>query len=471
MKLPSILLLTGIAAGLMTASCKSLDDEAEAFFGPRKKVPAEDKNRELIEEKIKNDYYNQVNAHIDRRMEEFNEKDEVKLPVFSPKELRDEFMDLSFIKTAERIKLLSMDFTGPRYIKYKFMVNHELDPLHRWLVRTVGDQTEVFTFEPFTNGIPLVIPYEIHILYAFAVNFNRIAESVTIRSYEKLEKGENPAIADLENEANLDKNGNKIDKNFVEIKPKTTTEPLEFRIDNRWCKCYDVKLKKNCEPAVSMSLFVSNEDKIITRVDFVLDDGFKSSYFIDWRIQNGIVLPSRICRLEDNAVFSNLRDDDVTVLLVEEEKALDGLKQKTKDLKKELAEKAESEETATEPENDEEEIAAFANLKTADEVNAAWDLLKSNLNLLNPSLDADETASILDDIRTNLNIVKTKYQDAEKEVTAEIIRLEQEKEAALNREAYGEGVEIDANEDVQDNLNDFVDSASAENGGVDDFED
>ena len=33
MKLQTILLLTGIAAGLTTVSCKSLDDEVQEFYG------------------------------------------------------------------------------------------------------------------------------------------------------------------------------------------------------------------------------------------------------------------------------------------------------------------------------------------------------------------------------------------------------------------------------------------------------
>ena len=306
MKLQSILLLTGIAAGIMTVSCKTTEDEAEEFFGYHK--PVKNTAEEEAAEKIKNDYYDQVNAHIDRRLDEFNEKEEVKLPIFSSKEVQQDFMDFSFIKSAEQISSISMKFAGPSNIDYEFFVDRE----SRSLTRTVGDKTETFTFETFTNGVPPVIPYEVHILYAFATNFSRIAQTVTLRSYEKLEQGENPAIADLENEANIDEKGRKKNKNFVEIKPKTTTEPLEFRIDNRWCKCYDVKLKSICAPAVSMSLFVSNEEKTISRVDFIFDDDSKISYIMDWREQDGIVLPRVIRRLGDNAVFFR---DEANVIL------------------------------------------------------------------------------------------------------------------------------------------------------------
>ena len=306
MKLQSILLLTGIAAGIMTVSCKTTEDEAEEFFGYHK--PVKNTAEEEAAEKIKNDYYDQVNAHIDRRLDEFNEKEEVKLPIFSSKEVQQDFMDFSFIKSAEQISSISMKFAGPSNIDYEFFVDRE----SRSLTRTVGDKTETFTFETFTNGVPPAIPYEVHILYAFATNFSRIAQTVTLRSYEKLEQGENPAIADLENEANIDEKGRKKNKNFVEIKPKTTTEPLEFRIDNRWCKCYDVKLKSICAPAVSMSLFVSNEEKTISRVDFIFDDDSKISYIMDWREQDGIVLPRVIRRLGDNAVFFR---DEANVIL------------------------------------------------------------------------------------------------------------------------------------------------------------
>ena len=305
MKLQSILLLTGIAAGLMTVSCKSTADEAEEFFGR----PAPNKARaEAQDAADTDDYYNRVNAHIDRRLNEFNEKEESKLPIFSSNEVKEEFMELSFIKSAEQISLLSIDFVGPKDQKYNFLVDRE----SRTLARTIGDKTETFTFETFTNGVPPSIPFDAHILYAFATNFNRIAETVTLRCYEKLERGENPAIADLHNESNIDEKGKKKDKNFVEVKPKITSEPLEFRIDNRGCKCYDVTLKKICAPAVSMSLFVSNEERTISRVDITLDDDSRISYIMDWREQDGIVLPRVVRRINDNAVF--FREDAKVIL-------------------------------------------------------------------------------------------------------------------------------------------------------------
>ena len=301
MKLQSILLLTGLAAGITTVSCKSTADEVEEFYGRSAPNRAEAEARDAAN--IDYDFYNHVFAHIDRRLNEFNEKEEAKLPVFSSKDVQDAFRDLSFIRNAEDISLISMDFAGPADVDYKFLVDRE----SRTLTRTIGDKEETYTFETFTNGVPPAIPYDAHILYAFATNFSRIAETVDIRSYQKLEHGENPAIADLENEANLDEKGNKKDKNKPEIKTKTTIEPLEFRIDNRWCKCYDVKLKKVCAPAVAMALYISDEEKTISRIDIIMDDDSKTSYIMDWRDQDGIVLPRVIQRLGDNAVF--FRDD------------------------------------------------------------------------------------------------------------------------------------------------------------------
>ena len=339
MKLQSILLLTGLAAGLMTVSCKSTADEAEEFFG--RPAPNKAKAEAQDEKEFKNDYYNQVNAHIDRRLNEFNEKEEARLPIFSPSGIKEDFMALSFIKSAEQVSLLSIDFAGPSDLNYSFLVDRE----SRTLTRTIGDKTETYTFETFSNGVPPVIPFDVHILYAFATNFNRIAETVTLRSYEKLEKGENPAIADLHNQSNIDEKGRKKDKNFVEVKPKTTTEPLEFRIDNRWCKCYDIGLKKICAPAVSMSLFVSNEEMTISRVDIILDDDSKISYIMDWREQDGIVLPRVVRRLGDNAVF--FRENAKVI-------------QKKNRSEAEIAEeeanaKAEADEAASEPAEEEEE--------------------------------------------------------------------------------------------------------------------
>jgi len=298
MKLQSILLLTGIAAGLMTVSCQvfpsTTEKEAEEFFGR----PAPNKAKAEAQEKdaIDLNYYDEVNAHIDRRLNEFNDKDEVKLPVFSSKEARDDFKDFSFIRSANQISLLSMDFAGGGDLTHSYVIDRD----SRTLTRTVGDKTETFAFEPFTNGVPRVIPCDAHIIYAFATDFNRIADTVTLRCYEKLEQGENPAIAQLENEANLDKNGKKIDKNFVEIQPKVTYEPIEYRVDNRWCNCYDVKLKSFCSPAVSMAIFVNNEEKTISRLDVLMDDDSKTTFIIDWREQDGIVLPRVIRRLGAN---------------------------------------------------------------------------------------------------------------------------------------------------------------------------
>ena len=306
MKLQSILLLTGLAAGITTVSCKSTADEVEEFYGRSAPNRAEAEAQDAAN--IDYDFYDQVYAHIDRRLNEFNEQEEAKLPVFSSNQVKEDFMGLSFIRSANQISLISMDFSGPRNMNYSLLADRE----SRTFTRTAGDKTETYTFETFTNGVPPAIPYDIHILYAFATNFNRIAETVEVRSYEKLEQGENPAVADLHNESNIDEKGNKKDKNFIEIKPKTTTEPLEFRIDNRWCKCYDVKLKKVCAPAVSMALFVSNEEKTISRVDIILDDDSKVSYVLDWREQDGIVLPRVVQRLGDNAVF--FRDDAKVIL-------------------------------------------------------------------------------------------------------------------------------------------------------------
>lgn len=311
MKLQPILLLTGIAAGLMTVSCQffpsTTEKEAEEFFG--RPAPSRAKAEAQDAENFDYDFYNQVNSHIDRRLNEFNEKEEVKKPVFVSKEAMEEFRNLSFIRTADQISLLSMDFSGSGDSTLSIVVDRE----SRTLTRTINGKEETFAFEPFTNGIPPVIPYDAHILYAFATDFNRIAESVTLRCYEKLEHGENPGIAQIENEANIDEKGNKIDKNFVELKPKVVTEPQEYRIDNRWCKCYDVKLKSICSPAVSMAVFVNDLEKTISRLDILLDDDSAISYIMDWREQDGIVLPRVIRgRAGDDSVY--FREDAKVIL-------------------------------------------------------------------------------------------------------------------------------------------------------------
>ena len=364
MKLQTILLLTGIAAGLMTVSCQSSTSaEAEEFFGP----PPKGKAAADAEENAANaDFYAQVNAHIDRRLSEFNEKEEAKLPVFSSKQVKDEFMDLSFIRTAEQISLLSIDFAGPKDVN----VNVLFDLDSRTFARTVGDTTETYTFEPFTNGVPPAIPYDAHLLYAFATNFSRIAETVSIRSYEKLEKGENPAIAQQENEANLDEKGRKKDKNFVEIKPKVTYEPIEYRIDNRWCKCYDVKLKSICSPAVSMAVYVSDLEKTISRLDILLDDDSTVSYIMDWREQDGIVLPRVIRgRAGDDSVY--FREDAKVILKSDRIEA--AAKAAAEAAEAEAAAKAEAEAAAAEQDASEDEMIEIDASEGAGEDESAGD--------------------------------------------------------------------------------------------------
>ena len=203
-----------------------------------------------------------------------------------------------------------MDFEGPQKSKLNVFFDRE----SRTITRTLDDKTEEYTFEPFTNGVPPATPYDIHILYAFASDFSRIAETITVRSFEKLEKGENPAIAKHQNDANIDEKRRKKDKKFVELKPKVTYEPIEYRIDNRWCKCYDVKLKKLCAPAVALALYVSNEEKTLSRVDVILDDDSKTAYILDWREEDGIVLPRVVQRLGENANDVYFREDAKVIL-------------------------------------------------------------------------------------------------------------------------------------------------------------
>ena len=295
MKPQTLLIMAGIATAVATASCqffeekKTSDDEAEA---------------------IDQDYIGQVNAHIDRRLAEFNEKEEARLPIFIPREAKADFQDLSFIKSSAQIATLSLDFAGPR----DTMLSVVFDRDSRTFTRTMDGKSETYTFEPFTNGVAPEIPYDAHILYAFATNFNRIADRIELRSFKRLDKGENPAISEVETEAaNAGKKGKK--KVVVEIENKTVYEPVEFRIDNRWCHCYDVKLKSFCAPAVGLSLFVSNEEKTISRVDVIMDDDSKDSFIVDWREQeDGIVLPRVIQRLgkDSNTVF--FREDAKVIL-------------------------------------------------------------------------------------------------------------------------------------------------------------
>ena len=49
-----------------------------------------------------------------------------------------------------------------------------------------------------------------------------------------------------------------------------------------------------------MAIFVNNEEKTISRLDVFMDDDSKTTFIIDWREQDGIVLPRVIRRLGAN---------------------------------------------------------------------------------------------------------------------------------------------------------------------------
>ena len=83
-----------------------------------------------------------------------------------------------------------------------------------------------------------------------------------------------------------------------------------------------MKLKSVCAPATALALYVSNEEKTLSRVDVIMDDDSMESFIIDWREQDGIVLPRVIRRLSDNAVY--FRRDAKVILkssIIEEEAA------------------------------------------------------------------------------------------------------------------------------------------------------
>ena len=295
MKPQTLLIMAGIATAVATASCQ--------FFEEKKTDADADAN---------SDYIGQVNAHIDRRLAEFNEKEEARLPIFTPREARADFQDLSFMKTASQIETLSLDFLDFSENPVSVVFDRE----SRTFTRTFGDTTETYTFQPFTNGVAPVIPWDAHILYAFATNFNRIADRVELRSFKRLEKGENPAISEVETEA-ANANNKSKKKKVVEIENKTVYEPLEFQVDQRWCHCYDVKLKSVCAPAVALALFVSNEEKSLARVDVIMEDDSRESFLLEWRAQpdnSGIVLPHVIQHLGKDTNDVYFRKDAKVIL-------------------------------------------------------------------------------------------------------------------------------------------------------------
>jgi len=304
MKLQTLLIMAGIATAVATASCQ--------FFEEKKTTDEAEEN---------SDYIGQVNAHIDRRLAEFNEKEEARLPIFIPREAKAEFQDLSFIKIASQLKTLSVVFEDSNHD----LLNMVVDRDSRTFTRSImgKDMSETYTFEPFTNGVTPDIPWNMHILYAFATNFNRIADRVELRSFKRLESGENPGIAEVETDAANEKNKNKKKKVVVEIENKTVYEPLEFQIEKRWCHCYDVKLKSFCAPAVALALFVNNEEKTIARIDVIKDDDTKETFLIDWREakdRKEVVLPYVIQHLAEGVNNVYIRKDSYDEVMLKGDK-------------------------------------------------------------------------------------------------------------------------------------------------------
>ena len=52
---------------------------------------------------------------------------------------------------------------------------------------------------------------------------------------------------------------------------------------------------------------MSNEEKTISRIDLTMDDGSRKTFIMDWREQDGIVLPRVIRCVDDNMLL--FRDD------------------------------------------------------------------------------------------------------------------------------------------------------------------
>ena len=75
-----------------------------------------------------------------------------------------------------------------------------------------------------------------------------------------------------------------------------------------------MKLKKSCAPATALALYVSNEEKTLARVDIIFDDDSKTSYILDWREEDGIVLPRVVQRLGEESNDVYFREDAKVIL-------------------------------------------------------------------------------------------------------------------------------------------------------------
>ena len=65
-----------------------------------------------------------------------------------------------------------------------------------------------------------------------------------------------------------------------------------------------------------MALYVSNEEKTISRADIIFDDDSKVAFIMDWREQqDGIVLPRVIRRINGKTTDVFFRDDAKVILI------------------------------------------------------------------------------------------------------------------------------------------------------------
>lgn len=177
----------------------------------------------------------EINAQIDQHLTSYNAKEEIRKPVMANKATIDDYNNIIL----NNLKYTSLTLTYRNYVDSKD-VTFTVDRYNQKLERTVkGAQKEVFELGGDIKEVP---PLDVYIPYAFASDFTRIAHSITLRTHAAYVPGS--------------------------AKKESFDEPDEVRINETWCRCYDVKLKSRCAPLESLTMFVDNEQNVPIQIHF-----------------------------------------------------------------------------------------------------------------------------------------------------------------------------------------------------------
>lgn len=218
------LTLSAVSIGLISVSCTGTRDYDRELGW--------DKKFENLENSESFDRV--VNARIDRDLNRFNAKDELRLPAFANNNAGKEFF-YSLVFNTTPFKTLSLTYLSSTT---NDSISFVFDKVTQTMTRTVrGKSSEEFLF---SGNLKVVPPVDAYIPYAFAVDFTRIANKITLIDHVAYKLGTDAT--------------------------ETFREPDEYDVNGVRCVRYDVELKKRCAPAETLNIYVDQQEKTPVRV-------------------------------------------------------------------------------------------------------------------------------------------------------------------------------------------------------------